>query len=282
MRNNTQSTSIQGSNDESRMAGVGPALARVAVAPGRSAEAPDWREDRRGKGLIRGGYHRGAPAGFGRPEHSLRVVLPVRTSLIVTAALLVPWVTAPARSAETTYTVVESKSSVRIHVGKAGAFSFAGHQHEVLAPVSGTVTADPADLSASSVDLAFASARLRVLPEGEPTGDAPKVEAIMHGPEVLDAVRFPEVHFRSKKVAGRSVSGGAYELSLVGELSLHGVTQQITVPVKVTLGGRALTATGETILRHDQFGMNPVSAAGGAVKVKNEIRIDFQIVAERP
>ncbi len=206
----------------------------------------------------------------------------MRTSLIVTAALLAPWVAAPARCAETTYTVVESKSSVRVHVGKVGAFSFAGHKHEVVAPVTGTVTADPADLKASSVDLAFASARLRVLPEGEPTGDAPKVEIMMRGPEVLDAVRFPEVHFRSKKVAGREVSGGAYALSLVGELSLHGVTQQITVPVKVTLEGRLLTARGETTLRHDQFGMKPVSAFGGAVKVKNEIQIDFEIVAERP
>jgi polyisoprenoid-binding protein YceI len=179
------------------------------------------------------------------------------------------------------YAVVEAKSAVRIHVGKTGTFSFAGHKHEVQAPVAGTITALPADLGASSVDLTFASARLRVLPEGEPSGDAPKVEEVMHGPEVLDAVRFPEIHFRSKKVTGRAVSSGAYELSLVGELSLHGVTQEITLPVKVTLEGRSLKATGETTLRHDQFGMTPVSAAGGTVRVANEIHVDFEIVAEQ-
>jgi polyisoprenoid-binding protein YceI len=166
-------------------------------------------------------------------------------------------------------------------VGKSGAFSFAGHRHEVQAPVSGTVAADPADLPASRVDLTFASVRLRVLPEGEPSGDAPKVEEIMHGPEVLDAVRFPEIHFRSKKVTGRALANGAYDLSLVGELSLHGVTREITLPVKVTLEGRILKATGETTVRHDQFGMKPVSAGGGTVKVANEIRIDFEIVAEQ-
>jgi polyisoprenoid-binding protein YceI len=178
------------------------------------------------------------------------------------------------------YAVVESKSSVRIHVGKSGAFSFAGHKHEVQAPVSGTVTADPANLSASSVDLTFASGRLRVLPEGEPAGDAPKVEAAMHGPKVLDAARFPTIHFRSKKITGQALSSGGYDLSLVGELSLHGATREITVPVKVTLDGRTLTAVGQTTLRHDQFGMKPVTAAGGTVKVANEIKIEFKIVAE--
>jgi polyisoprenoid-binding protein YceI len=206
----------------------------------------------------------------------------MRTPFVVTSVLLVLGSAAVAGTAAgATYSVVESKSSVRIHVGKSGAFSFAGHRHEVQAPVSGTVTADPANLSASSVDLTFASGRLRVLPGGEPSGDAPKVEKVMHGPEVLDAVRFPEIHFRSKKITGRTLSGGAYELSLVGELSLHGVTQEITVPVKITLDGRSLTAAGQTTLRHDQFGMKPVTAGGGTVKVANDIHIDFQIVAEQ-
>jgi polyisoprenoid-binding protein YceI len=206
----------------------------------------------------------------------------MRAAFVVTSALFALGSSALAGAEGTTYPVVGPKSSVRIHVGKSGAFSFAGHRHEVSAPVSGTITADPLNLSASSVDLTFASARLRVLPEGEGAGDAPKVEEVMHGPQVLDAVRFPEIHFRSKKVAGRTLPGGVFELSLVGELSLHGVNQEITVPVKVTLDGRSLKATGQATLRHDQFGMKPVSAGGGTVKVANEIVIDFEIVAEQP
>lgn len=147
--------------------------------------------------------------------------------------------------------------------------------------MTGTVTADTAAVSASSLDLRFASARLHVLPEGEPAGDAPKVEEAMHGPEVLDASRFPDIRFVSKKVQGQG-SGGSYDLTIVGDLSLHGLTRELTVPVKVTLEGRTLTATGQATLRHDQFGMKPVSAGGGTVKVANEIRLDFRIVAERP
>ncbi len=205
----------------------------------------------------------------------------MRTSLILAGAVWSLTHASPAGAAEVTYLVMPEKSSVRVHVGKAGLFSFAGHRHEVEAPVSGTVTADAANLSASSVDLAFASALLRVRPEGEPTGDAPKVEMVMHGPEVLDVLRFPEIHFRSKKVVGRALAEGAYELNLVGELSLHGVTREIAIPVKVIIEGRSLTATGRTTVSHDQFGMKPVSAGGGTVKVANAISIDFEIVAEQ-
>ncbi len=177
------------------------------------------------------------------------------------------------------YPVDGARSSVRVHVGKSGAFSFAGHRHEVEAPVSGTITADAAALSASSLELTFASAGLRVLPEHEPSGDAPKVEEVMRGPQVLDVTRFPEIRFRSKRVEGRAVAGGRYELSVVGELSLHGITREMTVPVSVTVEGQTLTAIGKATLRHDAFGMKPVSAAGGTVKVANELGIDFRIVA---
>lgn len=204
-----------------------------------------------------------------------------RTPLTVTSVLLALWSAALVHAAEATYAVVESKSLVRIHVGKTGAFSFAGHKHEVQAPVAGTVTADPANLSGSSVDLTFASARLHVMPEGEPTGDAPKVEEVMRGPGVLDVVRFSEIRFRSTKVNGRALGSGGYDLSLVGELSLHGVTREIALSVQVALDGRLLTCTGRTTLRHDQFGMKPVSAGGGLVKVANDIQIEVQIVAEQ-
>ena len=179
------------------------------------------------------------------------------------------------------YTVVESKSAVRVHVGKSGAFSFAGHRHEVVAPVSGTVEVDAGAPTASAVTLRFESARLRVLPEGEPEGDAPKVEAVMHGEKVLDVARFPEVRFVSKAVKGQA-GGATSEITVVGDLTVHGVTRELAVPVQVTLDGRTLTASGQATLRHDQFGLKPVSAAGGTVKVSNELKVEFRIVAERP
>jgi polyisoprenoid-binding protein YceI len=187
---------------------------------------------------------------------------------------------AGAGAAEQGYTVVVEQSAVRIHVGKSGVFGFAGHEHEVVAPVAqGTVVADPADLTRSSVTLSFDAAALKVTGEGEPAKDVPEVQAKMVGPEVLDAARFQSITFRSRSVAGKEVKAGVYDLQVTGELSLHGVSRSLTLPLRVELAADTLTATGKTTLRHSDFGMKPVSAGGGTVKVKNEIGVDFRIVA---
>lgn len=183
-------------------------------------------------------------------------------------------------AAEQGYTVVAGQSAVRIHVGKSGVFGFAGHEHEVVAPIAqGTVIADPADLARSSVSLSFDAAALKVTGEGEPAKDVPQVQAKMVGPDVLDAARFQSITFRSRSVTGREVKAGVYDLQVTGQLDLHGVSRSLTLPLRVELTADALTATGKTTLRHSDFGMKPVSAGGGTVKVKNEIGVDFRIVA---
>ena len=185
-----------------------------------------------------------------------------------------------ASAAEQGYTVTSEGSAVRIHVGKSGMFGFAGHEHEVVARASGTVVADPADLARSSVTLSFDAKAVQVVPSpDEPAKDVPKVQEVMAGPQVLDVARFPSITFRSRSVSGKQVSSGVYEIQVVGDFNLHGVSRSLTLPLRVEVQGDALTATGKTVLRHSDFGMKPVSAGGGTVKVKNEIGIDFRIVA---
>src|SRR5438552_4677071 len=78
------------------------------------------------------------------------------------AGLLVLLVAAaPAAAVPRRYVVDAGASSVRVHVGRAGAFSFAGHTHEVSAPaLAGEIVADAALLGASSVSLSFEAGAL--------------------------------------------------------------------------------------------------------------------------
>jgi polyisoprenoid-binding protein YceI len=178
-----------------------------------------------------------------------------------------------------TYVVDAERSAVTIHVGRAGLFKFAGHEHEVLAPrFGGDVLADPLDLARSSVSLTLAAAALKVSDRGEPPEDVPMIQQKMAGPELLDVARFPSVTFRSTKIEGREAGKGVYELRITGDLMLHGVGRPTVVQTRVEVAGDALTATGSFVLRHTDFGLTPVSVAG-VVKVKNEIAIEFKIEA---
>jgi polyisoprenoid-binding protein YceI len=185
------------------------------------------------------------------------------------------------RGAQSDELRVEGTSRVLVHVGKAGVFGFAGHDHEVEAPVTGSVSVDRADVSRSQVVLEFDAASLRVTGEGEPAEDVPEVQRTMVSERVLDVKRYPTVVFRSKRITGADAAGAAARLTVAGDLSLHGVTREVVVPVRVALEGDALTADGTVTIRQSDFGIQPVTAAGGTIRVKDALEISFRIRASR-
>jgi polyisoprenoid-binding protein YceI len=183
-----------------------------------------------------------------------------------------------ARAAPRRYTLDPAQSRVEIHVGKAGLFGFAGHEHEVVAGTfRGSATFDPDRLAASTVDLTIDAAALRVTGQGEPADDVPKVQAAMVGSDCLDAGRFPTIRFVTTSVAEVGAAGpNGRDLTLRGELTLHGVTRPLALQVHLEGAGEALIATGRTSLRQTDFGITPISKAG-VVKVKDEIAIVWRI-----
>jgi polyisoprenoid-binding protein YceI len=179
----------------------------------------------------------------------------------------------------TAWTIDGARSTVAIHVGKSGLLSFAGHEHEVRATqVQGEVTAVAEDLPQSRVTLTFETAALKVEEKGEPAGDAAKVQAAMVGPKVLDVARFPRVTFTSTRVTGRSSGAGRYDLEVTGNLTLHGVTRSVALPLRVDMAEGTLTATGRMEIRQTDYGITPVNVAG-VVKVKNALTLDYTLVA---
>jgi polyisoprenoid-binding protein YceI len=90
----------------------------------------------------------------------------------------------------------------------------------------------------------------------------------MLGPNVLDVAHFPQIRFQSTTVT-RTAAGW----NVSGQLTLHGETHPIVVAVTTDRGRYRGTAS----FKQTAFGMQPVSVAGGAVKVKDEVSIDFDI-----
>lgn len=165
----------------------------------------------------------------------------------------------------TAWTIDEQKSAITIRVYKTGLFSAFAHNHEIHAPIQ----QGNFDEQKRTVELTVNAKQLRVLDPDASASDRVQVQANMVGPKVLDVERFPEIKFHSTSI--EPVGSGKWGLH--GDLTLHGQTHSVKVDVQGEKGHYSGSAT----LKQTDFGITPITIAGGAVKVKDEIRVEFEI-----
>jgi polyisoprenoid-binding protein YceI len=196
-------------------------------------------------------------------------------------SLLLLTVFAFGQSRTRTYTLVPSESSFWISVGKAGLFSALAHDHEIgVKRFSGRVIVPEAGASGGSLEMEVDATSLEVLDKNPSEEDKKKIFNSMHN-EVLESAKHPKIAFKSASVSDVKRTGdGAYSFVVNGDLTLRGVTKRIAVPVAATVTPQQLRATGKYTLKQSDYGIKPYSAAGGAVKVKDEIVVNFNIVAK--
>ena len=158
-------------------------------------------------------------------------------------------------------------SSLTVHVYKSGLFAFAADNHIINAPLASGVV----DEGSKTVELKVNAADLKVLDPSMPADRRAQVQAKMVSPDVLDVVKYPTITFKSKALA----FGAGGKADVVGDLTLHGQTQRVTVHVtRVSVGHYKGSAT----VHQSDFGIKPIRIAGGTVKVKNDVDIDFEVV----
>jgi polyisoprenoid-binding protein YceI len=180
-----------------------------------------------------------------------------------------------------TYTIVPSESSFWVFVGKAGLFSAFAHDHEIgVKSFSGRVVVPEAGASGGSLEIEVDAPSLAVLDKKPSEEDKKKIFDSMHN-EVLESAKHQKITFKSVSVSDVKQTGNeAYSFVINGDLTLRGVTKRIAVPVSATITPQQLRATGEYTLKQTDYGIKPYSAAGGTIKVKNEVVVNFNIVAK--
>jgi polyisoprenoid-binding protein YceI len=163
-------------------------------------------------------------------------------------------------------TIDAEHSGLKVRVLKTGFFSAFAHNHEIDAPITRGVV----DTSGhASAELSVDARKLRVADPEVSEKDRGDIQKTMLGPEVLDSEHFPEIVFKSTAVE----PNGADRWTVRGELTLHGQTRLVAVDVSY----RAGHYTGQATLKQTEFGIKPVSIAGGTVKVKDAVRVEFDI-----
>ena len=134
----------------------------------------------------------------------------------------------------------------------------------------------------SSVTFTAEANSLRVIDPGESEKDRSEVQATMLGEQVLDVARYPQIQFSSSTIKVVSASKNTFDLQVSGTLTLHGTKKPVTLPVRVQISDDgSLTCDTEIYLLQSDFGITPYKAAGGAVKVKDKLKLTFHIVATK-
>jgi len=157
------------------------------------------------------------------------------------------------------------RSVVTVRVYKTGLFSAFAHDHEIRAPIkSGTLNDEN-----NGIEFTVDSRSLHVLDPKASESERAEIQSSMQGAQVLNSEKYPEIRFQSISIS----EAGDHKLIVRGDLTLHGQTHSVRVDVVGSEGHYS----GLALLSQKDFGITPISLGGGSIRVKDEVRVEFEI-----
>jgi polyisoprenoid-binding protein YceI len=190
-----------------------------------------------------------------------------------------------ARQGEAVYQVDPQRSRLYIRTGRDGPMRAAGHDHVIAsADVEGLVLLSR-DPGKSRADLRLPLQHLIVDDPGyrEQFGLEPDLpESAIDGTtrnmqdKVLESNLFP---WATASVRLQSMQETQAELGVT--VTVHGTSFNYTVPADIDIDTGTLGVSGSMTVQHGDFGLTPFSAAGGLLRVADDIEIVFEIQASK-
>ena len=178
------------------------------------------------------------------------------------------------------YALDTGVSRFTVRAFASGMLSAFGHNPTfAIRQYSGEVQFNPETLEGTALRLAIKSASLEVA-DNISDKDRRDIEGEMRD-RVLEIGKYPEIVYECSRVTVNKAGNDQYAVSLNGYLTLHGVTRGQPVTAKVAVTGDMLRAFGECSLRQSDYNIKLVSAMGGGLKVKDEVKLSFDLVARK-
>lgn len=100
--------------------------------------------------------------------------------------------------------------------------------------------------------------------------------------QILEVDKFPAIKFVSVSVSNVQSDGDKRSFTLTGDLTVHGTTKRVNFPVTATLSEKELRAAGEEKVKLTDFGLKPFEKGMGLIKVADELKVTFNVVAKTP
>jgi polyisoprenoid-binding protein YceI len=161
-----------------------------------------------------------------------------------------------------------------------GLLSAFGHNPAIaIRDYEGEIHSVPETYEKAHVRVTVRTSTMEVLDEMK-NDDRKKLEQLMYE-DVLDVKRFLTAGYESKEITVQKLGTDLLQARVTGELTFHGVTQTHSFNARVTDLGTLVRISGEFQLRQSDYGIKPVSFAAGALRLKDEVKFKFELVARR-
>jgi polyisoprenoid-binding protein YceI len=177
------------------------------------------------------------------------------------------------------YVIDPMISRFTIKVVATGMLSAFGHSPTIqIRDFKGGIGFNPQANDQSSLHLVVRADSLSVA-DNISDKDRREIESQMRD-QVLETSKYSEIVYTTTQVSPQDGSG-PNDVILAGRLSLHGVIRPQRIPARLSVTGDLLRAFGEFSLRQSDYNIKPVTAVGGGLKVKDEVKLTFDIAARK-
>jgi polyisoprenoid-binding protein YceI len=178
------------------------------------------------------------------------------------------------------YLIDGKVSRFTVRVFASGMLSAFGHSPTIaIRDFAGEAEFSPDRLESASLHVTVKTASLGITDDISEK-DRREIEREMQE-GVLESGKYPEITYDCSRVSASNSGNGQPSVTLNGNLALHGVTRGLTIPARVAVNGDMLRAFGEFSLRQSDYNIKLVSAIGGGLKVKDEVKFSFDLVARK-
>jgi polyisoprenoid-binding protein YceI len=175
--------------------------------------------------------------------------------------------------------VLDAKASrFTVQAFVSGLLSAVGHNPTIgVRDFSGDVRFSPEAVQGSEFRLNIKTASLSVQDDISDK-DRLEIERLMKE-QVLETTKHPKILYEAPILSITRLGESLYSAALDGNLTFHGVTCKQPVAARIAVFGTMLRASGSFALRQTDYQIKLISIAGGALKLKDELKFSFEIVA---
>lgn len=178
------------------------------------------------------------------------------------------------------YRVDKQKSLFTVHPFATGMAAVLSHGLSIaIRDFTGEIRFIPGTLEKASIRMKIGADSLGVTDEMKES-DRREIETTMKS-QILKTAQHPFIEFKSSSIRPHKTMENHYRLEVSGDLTLNGILCPQSLETTVVIGSQTVRANGQFQVKQSDYKIPLITAAGGLIKVHDQVKLHFYLVAQR-